>query len=195
MVSENAVVICDAEGIHLYHIPELSSAEDSSILKPVWEWPGDYEWFCGSVCMASSQHSMIYLQEASGTHTITFRMDASGRDPVVVEHRVSEKLPAHLASLEEGYPDRFVMKGRKGLHYNVDGVSSCEFGTCLLGREELAGRFSIELELPGDGSWDEHEVRLVDFDERTGRVLIGTNRYGAYNEGQAIRIYLADLPP
>jgi hypothetical protein len=188
MVSENAVVICDIEGIRLYHIPDLSSGEGPSTLNSVWEWLGESKWLCGSVDVTSSQHPMLYLQGTLGTHTITFRMNASGRDPVVTEHRISGGLPAYIASLEGEGGRRFVMKGRKGLGYPG-------FNTCLLGREELAGGFSVDVELPEDSIWNEHEVTLADFDERTGRILIGTNRYGAVNEDQAIRIYLADLPP
>ena len=195
MMSENAVVICDAKGIHLYHIPELDSPDPSTTLNPVWEWPGESKWFCGSVCMTSSQHPILYLQGTSGTHTVTFRMDACGRDPIVVKHHITGKLPAHLASIEGGNRHRFVMKGRKGLYYKIGHDSDPGFATCLLGREELVGRYSVELELPEDDLLDDHKVTLADFDERTGRILIGTDRYGEYNEDRGIRIYLADLPP
>ena len=194
MVSENAVVLCDAEGIYLYHIPELNSAENFSTLKPAWEWRGESKWFCGSVCIKPSQHPILYLQEASAIHTIVFRMDTSGKGLTVAQHRISEWPPAYLTFLEEESDRLFVMKGRKGLCYNSREGSS-EFDTCLLGIEELVGGFDAELELPDDGTWDDQEVRIVDFDERTGRILIGTNRYGEYNEKEAIRIYLADLPP
>jgi hypothetical protein len=194
MVSENAVVICDAAGIHLYHIPEVSSAEDSSTLRPVWEWLGDSQWFCGGVCAMYPQCPMLYLQGSSGTHTITFRMDASGRDPAVAEHHVGEDLSARLTHPETGDYDRFVMKGRKGLYYCEGTSYTTKFATCLLGREELAGGFSAKIE-PDEDWWDEHDIRFADFDERTGRILISTNRCGAYNEGEALRIYLADLPP
>jgi len=142
----------------------------------------------------SSQHPMLYLQGPSGTHTIIFRMGASGRDPVVAEHRISAGLPTHLASPEGEDVRRFVMKGRKGLCYTVCEGSS-ELRTCLVGNGGLASWFSAELGLPDDGNWDEHEARLVDFDERTGRILIGTNRPWAHNNSEATRIYLADLPP
>ena len=65
--------------------------------------------------MTFSRHPVLYLQGVSGTHTITFCMDTSGRDPVVAEHLIIGKLPAHLLSLEERDGDLFVMKGRKGL--------------------------------------------------------------------------------
>ena len=207
MVSENAVVVCDTGGIHLYHIPELSSAEDSSTLSPVWEWPGGSKWFCGSVCETSSQHPVLYLQSASGTHTITLWTDAGGRDPVVVEHHVTGKLPVHLASLEEGGGGggggredhhRFTMKGRKGLYYNV-GEEDVRpgFATYLLGKEELAGAvFSVDVEsTPEDANRGEHKVNLADFDERTGRILIGTSRDRDLGREHGTRIYIADLPP
>jgi len=193
MVSENAVVICDLGGIHLYHIPELSSAENYSTLGPVWEWRGESKWFRESIHMTLSQHPMICFQEASATHTIIFRMDACRRDPIVVEHRVGGGLPVHPASPEDDH-HRLVVKGRKGLRYNFR-EENPEFDTFLVGMEELAGGLNAVLELPEDGSWDNQEVRLVDFDEMTGRILIGAHRYGAYNYHQAIRIYLADLPP
>jgi len=193
MVSENAVVMCEAEGIHLYHIPELSSAEGFSTLGPVWEWLVESKWFCGSVCMSFSQHPVLYLQGASGTHTIAFRMGACGRDPVVVEHHINRDLQAHLLSLEAD--DLFVMKGRKGLRYNVGEGDPYLLDTCLLGREGLSGGFSAEVEDFDGGNWKEHDVRFADFDERTGRILIATNVYGVWGEGDAIRIYLANLPP
>ena len=189
MISENAVVMCNGEGIHLYHIPELGSAVPRR-LSPVWEWPGGSRWFCGSACMISPQHPVLYLQGASGTHTITFRVGACGRDPVVVKHHITGKLPVHLTSIEGG-DHLFVMKGRRGL-YQGGGVPPSEFATCLLGREELTGRFSADLELPGEDISERHEVGLVDFDERTGRILISTNKPEEYG---CIRIYLADLPP
>ena len=199
MVSENAVVICDLEGIHLYHIPELSSEPNPTgprMLSPVWEWPRDSKWFGGSVCMVSPQHPVLYLQGISGTHTITFRMDANGRDPVVVNHHITEKFPARLASL--GDDDLFVMKGRKGLHHvGQQGLDISEFATYLVGREELTGGFSAGLGIPGGTIWEIQEVELADFDERTGRILIGTNWYASYGAGHhcGSRIYLADLPP
>ena len=190
MVSENTVVMCDVEGIHIYHIPELSSAEGFSTLNPIWEWLVKSRWFCGSACMTFSQHPVLYLQGRSGTHIITFRTDASGRDPVAAEHRVSEELPAYLRE----DVDRFTMKGRKGLRYDIGGGGDCLLDTCLLGREGLAGGFSVVIEGPGYTAWDEHRIRFADFDERTGRVLIAT-RGGVWGESGATRICLADLPP
>ena len=89
------------------------------------------------------------------------------------------------------------MRGRKGLYYNVDveGDSYPGWATCLLGREELAGGFSANVELPEDCVWEKHEAKLADFDERTGRILIGTHPSGINNRGRGTRIYLADLPP
>ena len=193
MVSENAVVICDADGIHLYHIPDLGSTEDFPTLRSVWDWPGESEWDCGSVCMTSSQHPVLYLQGASGTHTIRFCLDACGRNPVVTKHHITEKLPAHFAPRRKD-SHGFVMKGRKGLCYGV-GEKDAYLNTSLLGREELAGGFSADFHLPEDRYWEEHVVTLADFDERTGRILIGTDRCDGYNEDEGTRIYLADLPP
>lgn len=191
MVSENAVVICDVEGIHLFHIPELSSAENLSTLEPVWDWLGESRWSCGSISMTSPKHPTLYLQGGFATHTIVFRMDASGRDPLVVEHRVSGGPLACLTLVEEEDGRRFVMKGRKGVCYNVRDGSS-EFGTWLQEMEGLAGGFGAELELPNDNDW---EARLVDFDERTGRILIGTALRWGDGVQEVDRIFFADLPP
>ena len=84
------------------------------------------------------------------------------------------------------------MKGKKGLRH-CEGIFD-EFDTCLVGIGGLTGGFSGDLELPEDGPIYSQEVRLLDFDERTGRILIATNRYEEYNEDEANRIYLADLP-
>ena len=196
MVSENAVVICDQEGIHLFHIPELSSEPNPTgprMLSPAWEWSRDSKWFSGSICMVSPQHPVLYLQGISGTHTITFRMVANGRDPVVVNHHITEKFPARLASL--GDDDLFVMKGRKGLHHaGQQGPYISEFATYLVGKE-LTGGFNAGLRIPGGTIWEIQEVELADFDERTGRILIGTNRYVSYGHHCGSRICLADLPP
>ena len=165
--------MCDAEGIHLYHIPELSSAEGFSTLSPVWDWEWLREsmWLFGSTCMTFSRHPMLYVQTRSETHTITFRVDASGRDPVVSEHRVSGELPGHPLPRSRC---RFRVKGQKLLCYSgsIDHVH--RFDTRLLGREELVGGFSAKVEdLEGDDSdGEEHGVSFVDFDERTTRILI-----------------------
>ena len=200
MVSEGAVVICDEEGAHLYQIPELNLPKlDSTVLptlSPVWKWPGEFRWFYGCVRTVSPQYPALYLQGASGTHTITFHMDACGKDPVVVIHHITGKLPAHLASVEttiEGDDHLFVVKGRKGLYYNKE-IRNSELATCLLGREELTGRFCVELKPPDEDNWEENQVVLMDFDERTRRILIGTNRLYGDDDECGIRIYLADLP-
>jgi len=139
-----------------------------------------------------SQHPMLHLQEVSAIHTIVFRMDASGRGPTVAQHRISGGLPAYLAFYAEN--DHLLMvKGRKGLCFYEEN-SELEFCTGLLGIEELAGGFDAELKLPDDWSGNEQGVRIVDFDERTGRILIGTNWRGAEYE-EPNRIYFADLPP
>ena len=109
-----------------------------------------------------------------------------------MKHHITEKLPVHLTSSEEGNY-RFVMKGRKGLRYRL-GEEGPRFDTCLLGREELTGGFTADVDLFPDHRWEEHEVTLADFDERTGRILIGTDRLGEF-EDQGVRICLADLPP
>jgi len=189
MVSENTVVICDVEGIHLYRIPELSSAESFSTPSPIWEWLAKSKWFCGSACMTFSQHPVLYLQGGSGTHTIIFRTDPSGRNPVVTEHRISEEPPAYLSP--KGDDDLFTMKGRKGLRCDIGREDPHRMDTCLLGREELAGGFSAFIEGPLDEEWEVHEIKFVDFDERTGRMLIAT---GLWGESEATRICLADLP-
>ena len=185
-MSENAVVVCDPEGIYLYHIPEASSTEGST-LKTVWEWLGYSNWFYGGVYTTYPQRPILYLQGFLETHTITFRVEDSGRDPVVAEHRIREDLSA----LERDY-GRFVMKGRKVLYYDED-CDTIEFTTCLLGREELVGGFSAEI--VRDDEWDDHEVKFVDFDGRTGRILMGMHRRESYGRGGVTRIYLADLPP
>lgn len=194
MLSENAVVTCDPEGIHLYRIPDLGSAEGFSTLSPVWEWLAESKWFCGSVCTTFSRHPMLYLQGESGTHTITFRMDACGRDPIVSEHRISGELPAHLVS-REGDDDLFVVKGRKGLCYDIGEGDIYMLDTCLLGKEKLAGGFSADANDSEVGNWDEHVMKFADFDERTGRIMIATRRYGAWGETDGTRICLGDLPP
>ena len=182
------MVTCDTEGIYLYYIPETGSTEGSSTLKTAWEWLGYSDWFCGGVYRTYSQCPILYLQGFLGTHTITFRVEDSGRDPVVAEHHIREDL---LAQEKDYY--RFVMKGRKGLYFDVEGCDTTEFTTCLLGREELVGGFSAEI-VPDD-EWDDHKVGFMDFDERTGRILIGLHRRESYGRGGVTRIYLADLPP
>ena len=197
MVFENAVVFCDPEGIHLFHIPDLSSTEGSSTLSPVWEWLRESEWFFGGVRMTFSRQPVLSLQTLSETHTITFRVDACGRDPVVSEHRVSGELPAPLPSLADGDEFGFAMKGQKLLCYGSRIEYVYRFHTCLLGREELAGGFNVEA-YDADDDWEEHDVIFPpDFDEKTARILISGQQYRRNPRGryEATFICLADLPP
>jgi hypothetical protein len=196
MVSENAVVLCHGEGIYLYHIPELSSAENFSTLEPTWDWRGESTWLYGSVYMKPSQHPVLYLQGSSAMHTIVFHMGTSGRDLPVAQHRISRGLPAYLASIASLEEKEYllVMKGRKGLCVRE---RVYDYETGLLGIEELAGWLVAEPEFL-HCSWDcdYHRVRTMDFDERTGRILIGTA--GSFREhvsgNEATRIFFADLP-
>ena len=192
MVSENTVAMCDVEGIRIYRIPELRSAVGFSTLCPFWEWLVESKWFCGNVCMTFSQHPALYLQGGSGSHTITFRTNVSGRDPVVAEHHISQELPHYLSP--EGDDNLFTMKGRKGLRYNISGGETYLLDTCLLGRDGLVGGFTAVIEGPVGDDWEEHEIRFADFDESTGRILIATHG-GVWGESEGTRIYLADLPP
>ena len=58
----------------------------------------------------------------------------------------------------------------------------------------MTRRFTADIELAGEYLLDEDRVvSVADFDERTGRILMGTTLYGE-NFGN-IRLYLADLPP
>ena len=197
MISENAVVVCDAEGIHLYHIPELSTAEGLSTLSPVWEWLGKSSWDSGSVCMTTSRHPMLYLQRLSEIHTVAFHMDASGRDPVVSGHHISGELPAPLLSLANGDKCPFAMKGRKYLCYGRRTSDVFWFDTHLLGREVLVGGFSADLSHPGEDDWELQDcvVKFADFDGDTTRILIVVHGYSLWDEPVGIYICLADLPP
>ena len=140
---------------------------------------------------------MLSLQTISETHTITFRMDASGRNPVVSEHRVSGELPAPLPSLAGGSEFRFAMKGQKLLCYGSCMEYVYRFDTCLLGRKELAGGFNIEA-YDVDDDWEEHYLIFpLDFDEKTARILISGQQYRCkpQERHEATFICLADLPP
>ena len=195
MVSENVVVMCDPKGIHSYHIPELSSA-GSLTLEPAWEWEEEAAWSGGSLYTASPQCTVLYLQELSATHTLVFRTDTPGGDPMIAEHRISEGPPAYLGHLELEDHYQLVVKGRKGLYWR-DPQGGLVLNTCLVGTEELPGQFDVEVGLSDGDIWGDHIIELVDFDERTGRIAIGTIWYEDSNNdrSEATCIYLADLPP
>ena len=136
------------------------------------------------------RYPVLYLQGPQRAHTIVFRIDAFAGTYVVAEHYISGGPPAYLSSFEESKGYFFVTKGRKGLCYNPRGCKM--FDTCLLGINELAGRFVADLGHPEADDWA-HEVVTVNFDERTGRILAGASRFEV-DENPA-RICLTGLPP
>ena len=140
----------------------------------------------------SSQRPVLYLQNVSAAHIVIFRTDVFGRNPVITEqHRISGA-PAYLPSLEDAHY-RLTAKGRKGVYCTTLEGNYC-FGTYLVGIEEFkAGLFSAEVNLSDDNSGcSEHEITPMDFDERTGRIVLGL---GEDTRSETVRIHITDLPP
>ena len=184
-ISENSVVVCQPDGIRLYHIPELESVEDSSTLFPVWSWSGEFSQSDGSLYDMGPQHPKLYIQGSLTTHKLDLGLDKSGF-MVVLKHDTTGGPPAYWLP---GWGRNLVLKGRKGVcHYRTDGGKVIAFNTLLLGREDTTGVFRIcanERELVGDRT-------QVDLDEVTGRLLVVIGVARGHVRPYTRRLWLAD---
>ena len=127
-------MVCDVEGIHLYHIPELSSAEGSSVLGPCLGVVGGIQGVPRK-CL----HEVLPTPHAlcprgiGNSPSLCAYIDAPGRDLVLAKHHINGELPVHLSFREgDGIPS--LMKGRRGLYWEITEPGAYLFGTCLLGR-------------------------------------------------------------
>jgi hypothetical protein len=172
IVSENSIILCDMCGIRLYHIPELGSVDDSSSISPVWSWSGVSTYYAGSLYDTGSQNTKLYIQGSLVTHKLEFGPDKSGF-LVVLKHSITEERPAYYIPCEQR---GIILKGRKGVRHHRDGCPVIVFNTLLLGKEHTPGVFRIRTdELSGEDYLPMQEVKHLDLDEVTGRLLIGVD--------------------
>jgi hypothetical protein len=186
-VSENAIVVCDMGGIRLYHIPELGSVGDSSTLSPVWSWSEDSIRYDGSLYDTGSQYPKLYIQGSLVAHKLEFGPGESG-SPVVLEHNITGERPAYHIPCEKR---EAILKGRKGVrHHSKDGLEMV-FNTLLLDREHTSGVFRVRAEELPEGN-PLPEVKHMDLDEVTGRLLVGVDSVHRHSGVYAQTLWLTD---
>ena len=190
--SENSIVVCHPDGIHLYHIPELGSVGDSSTLVPIWSWSGGSNQYYGTLYDTDPQHPRIYLQGSLITHDIDFGLDESGF-LVVLSHTATGGQPAYCVFDEER---SFVLKGRKGVCYCMGGADgyTVVLKTLLLGREHTTGVFRIRANESVAREGLSVQDLKVDLDEVTGRLLVAVESVTEGNliESHVRKLWLAD---
>ena len=188
-MSENGLVVTNRLGIHLYHIPELKAVGDDSHVIPIWSWLGDVSEYRGTLYKTASLYPALWLLRSVTAHTLEFDVDESGCFPVVVNHHITEGQPTFLVR-------RHVkLQGRKGMGSDVRRGGEIAIDTVMLGTPGIARR--LRGPLPGlyHGPWyDQDQVKYMDLDEATGRIVIALGRIGRRENIYARWLCLADLP-
>jgi hypothetical protein len=190
-VSENSIAVCDPDGIRLYHIPELGSVDDGSILSPVWSWSGESSRYDGNLYDVCTQYPKLYIQGSSVTHKLEFGLNEPGF-LVILRYSITRERPAQY--IFDGR--RFILKGWKGVcHCWDDSPVTILFNTLLLGREHTSGEFRI----CASELWEEDsdflvvpEVKHIDLDEVTGRLLVGVDSVARHSGVHARALWLMD---
>ena len=90
-------------------------------------------------------------------------MDESGF-PVVANHHIIGGKPAYCV---EG---RFKQQGRKGMSVAAEEHSDIVLNTGVLGKPDITRELRAKSPGDYDGPWD--EVKYMDLDEETGRIVI-----------------------
>ena len=194
-VSENGFVVNNHAGIHLYHIPELGTIDDSSYHDPVWSWRASSEndsKYRGTLYKTESAYPALWLQGELTTHTLEFDVDESGCFPVVANHHITEGRPAY-------YTERHLkLQGRKVMGTEVGQGGETVFKTGVLGNPDLTRELHASLPGVWDGHWFElDEVKYTDLDEATGRIMVVVGPVPGWRSDKipyACRLYLADIP-
>ena len=173
-------MVCHPDGIHLYHVPELESADNDTVLAPTWSWSGKSTEYHGSVYDVRSEFPKLSVQGSHNIHELEFSLE-SGL-PAVLRHEITGMPPVWACVKEWGS----VQKGRKWARYYkpITGppILVC---TLLMGGEGKTGTFSLDL-FGSYGKWE--QVKHVDVDEATGRFLFGVGGLGPF----ASKLWLMD---
>lgn len=182
-ISENGIVVCHPDGIYLYHIPELESVDDYSVLSPAWSWSGESTRYHGSLYDVWSKFPKLSIQGSRNLHKLEFSLEPGF--PVVLRHNVTRGLPRYCIPDDEWGT---AVKGRKwARHYQLSDIGTqILVATLLLEREDEPGGFSVR---PGFSMNEKLEVKYMDVDEATGRFLFGMGRRGL---GRASKLWLVD---
>jgi len=186
-VPGNGIVVTHLDGIRLYHIPELESVDDGSVLFPVWSWSGESTRYEGSVYDIGSRFPILHIQGSSNIHKLEFGLGSGF--PVVLRHTITAGQSVHCEPDEDEWQKLF-LKGRKGVClHQVFNPPAMVFYTSLVGREDITGVFRICTNELFDilGVLD---LWSMDLDEGTGRLLLGVDLPGRYPYQQ--RLWLVD---
>ena len=189
-VSENGLIVANDDGIFLYHIPELEAADEGSGLIPAWDWRGDASDLRGTFYKTTSLSRVLWLQGRSATHTLEFGVDESGYFPVVVDHNITER-PRTF------HPTKHIkLQGRKGMCIECRPGGEFVFHTRVPEDPDLTRQLHASLRGLDGRAWRD-ELKYVDLDELTGRIMIVVGRPNRRMRGdfpRARRLYIADLP-
>jgi len=193
-LSENSVVLCDADGTRLYHVPELGSVRDNTTLSAIWDSEQEPRPRCrGSLCDAGSPNPTLYVQGPYFTEIIDFGLDEHGIFFAVTDQRI-EEATYYGDDWVDWLDDRVMLKGRKVLSYEAQPREFLRLQTALLGGGDAKRKLRTRV-----ASFDRgYPIYMgqVDLDERTGRILIAADYPANHEETQPYitRVYLADLP-
>lgn len=147
--------MCHPDGIYLYHIPELKSWDNHSILSPAWAWFGKSTQYHGSVYDIPSKFPKLHIQGSQNMHQLEFSLESGFL--VVLRHNATKEPPAYCIRDEKW---RAVLKGRKwAFYYAPSAPSSTQIlvSTILLGREGRMGAFSIFASGSSNGQQEVHQ--------------------------------------
>ena len=180
---ENGIVVAHPDGIRLYHIPEVESVDDGTVLFPVWSWSGESDHYKGSIYDTGSRFPILHIQ-GSNTHKLEFVLESGF--PVVLMHTIT-KAYCKLDDWQE-----LLMKGRMVVRlHQVVNPPEIVFYTSLVEREDTMGVFRICLnESSAGGILCVQDLWVTDLDEVTGRLLVDVelSRRRAYEQ----RLWLVD---
>ena len=188
-VSENGFIVSGHLGIHLYYIPELRAVDNGSALVPIWSWLVDTSRYRGTLYKTASPYPALWLQGEWATHILEFDVDKLGCFPVVVNHHVTEGLPAYYVRRS------LKLRGRKVIGTVVKQRGETVFKTGVLGKPYLTRE--LRATLPGRWRAHQDEVKYTNLDEATGRIVVVIGTVVGRRENNipyARRLCIADLP-
>ena len=194
LVSESGLIASNQHGIHLYHISELGVVgdDDRGTIFPRWSGFGDASGY-STICKTVSPHPALWIQGKLATHVLELDLGESGCFPVVANHQITEGRPAYHV----GFYLR--LQGRKGMAIGLGLHNEIAINTAVFGKPDSTRRLRAEIPGLNDPHRRRREVKYMDLDEVTGRIMIVVGPVPRCQRGEsktpyAQQLYLADIP-